>query len=181
MMYNLPEYEPTDEVWKNIESKLNDDVLQRAVGKLNIYEPNNDVWSRIEAELPTKIVKFTAWKVASIAASIVLIFGVFFIYSVDNQKVSYSEQKIDENLLLNKTDDSQRQYEMIVAYCKQQTYVCENKEFKALKTELEELNIASNRLREAVGMYNTEPELMAQLTTIEQQKSELLRKMAAKI
>jgi cbb3-type cytochrome oxidase subunit 3 len=180
-MYNLPEYEPSDDVWKNIESKLNNDVLQKAIGKLNTYEPDDEIWEQIESKLLPKVVKFHVWKWASIAASIVLIAGIYFIYNPDNQSITYSEQKIDENLLLNKTDDSQQQYEMIVAYCKQQTYVCENREFKALKTELEELNTASIQLKEAVGQYNTEPELIAQLTTIEQQKSDILRKMAAKI
>ncbi len=180
-MYNLPEYEPKDDVWKNIEAKLNDHVLKKAIGKLASYEPKDELWEQIEVELAPKTIEFHAWKWVSIAACIALMVGVYFWYNTDNQPLIYSEQKIDENLLLNPSDDSQQQYEMIVAYCKQQTYVCENTEFKALKTELEELNTASIQLKEAVGQYNTEPELMAQLTTIEQQKSEILRKMAAQI
>lgn len=180
-MHNLPNYKPPEEIWQKIEVQLNDDVLKKAITKLPTYEPKADLWNKIEADLAPKIIKFNAWKLASMAASIVLFAGIYLWYNTDSQEVKYSEQKIDENLLLNPTDDSQQQYDMIVAYCKEQSYVCENDEFRTLKTELEELNTASNQLKEVVGQYNTEPELIAQLTTIEQQKSEILRKMAAKI
>jgi hypothetical protein len=180
-MHNLPSYEPSEQVWQNIEAKLNDDTLQKTIKNLPQYEPNDDSWNQIEGGLETKVIRFQTWKWVSMAASVALVFGFYFWYNADNQQVKYSEQKIDENLLLNTVDDSQKQYEMIVAYCKEQTYVCENTEFKSLKTELDELNTASNQLKEAVGKYNTEPELIAQLTNIEQQKSEILRKMASKI
>ncbi len=180
-MYNLPEYEPTDDVWKSIESKLNDEVLQKSISRLNTYEPKADLWNEIERNLTPKIIKFRAWWWVSAAASVALITGIIFWYNTDNQQFTYSEQQIDKNLLLSPADDSQRQYEMIVAYCKQQNYVCENTEFKTLKTELEELNAASVQLKSAVGQYNTEPELITQLTNIEVQKSDIIRKMAAKI
>ncbi len=177
----LPEYEPSDDVWNGIESKLNDDVLQKSISKLNIYEPKVDLWNEIERNLTPKVIKFRAWRWVSVAASVAVITGIIFWYNTDNQSITFAEQKLDENLLLNPADDSQPQYEMIVAYCKQQTYVCENTEFKALKTELEELNTASNQLKKVVGQYNTDPELITQLTNIEVQKSDILRKMAAKI
>ena len=177
----LPEYEPNDEVWKSIESKLNDAVLQESVGRLNTYEPKADLWDGIERNLAPKVIRFRAWRWASLAASVALLAGVLFWYNTNNESLTYSEQKLDKNLLLNPADDSQPQYEMIVAYCKQRNYVCENPEFKTLKTELEELNVASTRLQAAVGQYNTEPELIAQLTNIEVQKSDILRKMTAKI
>lgn len=180
-MYNLPEYEPSEEVWNNISSKLNEGALQNALEKLSSYEPNDAVWSKIDDKLSPKTITFSAWKWVSVAASVAIIMGVFYWLSTDKQQIRYSEERIDKDLLLNPVDDSQQQYEMIVAYCKQQTYVCQNPEFVSLKTELEELNSASKQLKEAVGQYNTEPELMAQLTSIEQQKSEIIRKMAAQI
>lgn len=180
-MYNLPEYEPNEEVWNNIVSKLSEGALQNALEKLPSYEPTDAVWNQIDDKLSPKIIKFSAWKWVSVAASVAIIMGIFYWLSTDKQQIRYSEERIDKDLLLNPVDDSQQQYEMIVAYCKQQTYVCQNPEFVSLKTELEELNSASKQLKEAVGQYNTEPELMAQLTSIEQQKSEIIRKMAAQI
>ncbi|MDZ7934026.1 MAG: hypothetical protein U5M51_03435 [Emticicia sp.] len=180
-MYNLPEYEPSEEVWNKINSKLHESALQNALEKLPIYEPDDTVWNKIDNKLSPKTIKFSAWRWASVAASIAIVLGFSYWLSTDKQQIRYSEERIDKDLLLNPIDDSQQQYEMIVAYCKQQTYVCENPEFVSLKTELEELNSASKQLQEAVGQYNTEPQLMAQLSSIEQQKSEIIRKMAAKI
>lgn len=180
-MYQLPEYEPSEEVWNKIVSKLSEGALQNALEKLPNYEPNEAVWSKIDDKLSPKTIKFSAWKWVSAAASAVIIMSISYWLKTDKQQIRYSEERIDKDLLLNPVDDSQQQYEMIVAYCKQQTYVCQNPEFVSLKTELEELNSASKQLKEAVGQYNTEPELIAQLTNIEQQKSEIIRKMAAKI
>ncbi len=183
MNIKLPEYDPSDEVWQHIEAKLNDDVLQKAIGQLPQYEPKEELWNQIEEQLKpkTKIIKFTAWQWVAVAASVAVLIGAFFIYLPDNQPISYSEEQIDKNLQLNPHDDSNKQYEQIVAYCKEQTYVCENPEFKSMKTELDELQNASYQLKDAMGTYNTDPELMTQFTEIEQQKTELLRKMAAKI
>lgn len=180
-MYQLPEYEPSNEVWKKIEAGLNQDVLQKAIDQLPEYEPIEETWSGINQGLNLHKPKLVIWKWASLAASVLLIAGLVLYKPWESSNISYSQEKLDKQLLLSPTDDSQKQYEMIVAYCKEQTYVCQNPEFKELKTELEELNLASIELKEAVGAYNTEPELMAQLSTIEQQKADVIRKMAMKI
>jgi hypothetical protein len=180
-MYQLPEYEPSDELWKKIEAGLNQDVLQKAIGQLPEFEPSEEVWSAINQGLNLRKPKISIWKWASVAASVLLIAGIVLYKPWDGSDISYSQEKLDKQLLLSPTDDSQKQYDMIVAYCKEQNYVCQNPEFKELKTELEELNLASVHLKEAVGAYNTEPELMSQLTVIEQQKADIIRKMTMKI
>ncbi|GAB3512338.1 hypothetical protein [Emticicia fontis] len=180
-MYQLPEYEPSDDVWKRIEAGLNNDVLQKAISQMPQYEPAEEVWNTINQEINPHKSKIIIWKWASMAASILLIAGILLYKRWDKPDISYSQEKLDKQLLLSATDDSQKQYEMIVAYCKEQTYICQNREFKELKSELEELNLASVQLKEAVGSYNTEPELMAQLSSIEQQKADIIRKMAMKI
>ena len=178
-MYQLPEYEPSDEVWKKIEAGLNDDVMKQAISQLPIYEPKEEIWTNINYELNQHKPKVNIWKWVSVAASVLLIAGILVVYhQKDTPEISYSQEKLDKQLLLSSTDDSQKQYEMIVAYCKQETFICQNPEFKELKTELEELNSASVQLKEAVGAYNTEPELMAQLSAIEQQKADIIRKMS---
>ena len=180
-MYQLPEYEPSEEVWNKIEESLNNDVMQKAVSQLPEYEPSEEVWSTINQALNSYKAKAIVWEWASIAASVLLIAGITLYKPWNKPDISYSQETIDKQLLLSSTDDSQKQYEMIVAYCKEQTYVCQNPEFKELKSELEDLNSASIQLKEAVGSYNTEPELMAQLSAIEQQKADVIRKMARKI
>lgn len=180
-MYQLPEYEPSDEVWKKIEAGLNENAMQKAISHLKTYEPTEDVWTGISQELNTQKTKLIGWQWLAVAASVLLIAGTWLFKQKDTPSISFSEEKLDMQLLFSSTDNSQKQYEMIVAYCKQQTYVCQNREFKELKSELEELNSASIQLKDAVGEYNTEPELMAQLTAIEQQKASVIRKMAMKI
>lgn len=180
-MYQLPEYEPSDEVWKKIEAGLNQNILQKAISQLPEYEPTEELWTHINQQLNPHKPKIIIWRWASVAASVLLIAGLLLYKPWESPDISYSQEKLDKQLLLSSTDDSQKQYEMIVAYCKEQTYICQNPEFKELKIELEELNLASLQLKDAVGHYNTEPELMAQLTTIEQQKADIIRKMAMKI
>jgi hypothetical protein len=178
---NLPEYSPSNEIWHQIEAKLNDEILQKSIERMPVYEPEEKVWQEIEQQLSPKIIGFKPLKRASVAAVLVLFFGFYFLYNFDNQALVYSEENIDQSVLLNPADDSDKQYEQIIAFCKTQTYVCENPDFKTLKTELDELQIASNRLKEAIGQYNTEAQLTEQLTDLEQQKTIILRKMALKI
>ncbi len=182
-MYNLPEYEPSDEIWNKINTELNNDILRKGISQLPKYEPNGRIWENIEAELNPKIVNMHSWRWVAITASIVLVIGLGFYmnYQKTQLMIAYSEQKIDTQLLLQSSDNSDGDYEKIVAFCKEQTYVCENPEFKNLKVELDDLQAASIQLREAMGAYNTEPKLMTQLAQIELQKSEILKKMTTKI
>ena len=182
-MYNLPEYEPSDEVWNKINTELNNDILRKGISELPDYEPDGRIWENIEAELNPKIVKLKPWRWVAVAASIVLVIGLGFYlnYQKNQPVIAYSEQKMDAQLLLQSSDNSDADYETIVAFCKEQTYVCENPEFKSLKVELDDLQAASTQLKEAMGEYNTEPALVNQLAQIELQKSEILKKMTTKI
>ena len=180
-MYKLPEYEPSDEIWNNIEAKLHKNGLQKGIQNLPQYEPNAEIWEQIEAKLTPKTVSLFSWRWVAVAASFVLIIGLSWVYRFNNQLITYSQEVVNKKLLLQDSDNSDADYAMITAYCKQQTYVCENPEFISLKTELTNLQQASLELKAAIGQYNTEPALIAQLAEIEQQKSEILRKMTAKI
>ena len=180
-MDKLPEYEPSDEIWNNIEAKLGEDGLRQGIQHLPQHEPKAETWEQIEAELTPKIVPLFSWRWTAAAASVVLVIGLSWFYQSTNQPITYSQEVVNKKLLLQDSDNSDADYAMIVAYCQQQTYVCENPEFAVLKTELTDLQQASLDLKMAIGKYNTEPALIAQLTEIEQQKSEILRKMTAKI
>ena len=72
-------------------------------------------------------------------------------------------------------------FDMVMNFCKTQNIVCELPEFKMLKSELEELNTAREVLKTALEFYGTDPELIAQLTSIEHERSGVLKKMIAKI
>jgi hypothetical protein len=190
----LKTYEPDEEVWQKIEANLLENALQIALEKLQIYEPSEEIWANIESEIshkkPTFIISKT-WKRAAVAASIAIIFGVYKLYLLDNlpvgrhgqlvTNISYSTEKLDSRLLLNPNDDAEKQYSMIKEICERKTFVCETPKFSSLKTELEELSLASNELKNAIGNYNTDAKLVKQLTEIEQERASILRKMVSQI
>jgi hypothetical protein len=180
-MYKLPEYEPSDEIWNNIEAKLNENGLQKGIQNLPQYEPSAEAWEQIEARLSPKTIQLFSLKWAAVAAVFALAIGLNWLYQSKSQSITYSQEVASKQLFLQESDNSDADYAMIMAYCKQQTYVCENPEFANLKSELTNLQQASLDLKAAIGKYNTEPALIAQLAEIEQQKSEILRKMTAKI
>ena len=125
-MHKLPEYEPSDEIWNNIEAKLGEDGLRQGIQHLPQYEPSAETWEQIEAELTPKIVPLFAWRWTAAAAAAVLVIGLSWFYQSNNQPITYSQEVVNKKLLLQDSDNSDADYAMIVAYCKQQTYVCEN-------------------------------------------------------
>lgn len=172
----LPEYEPSDSIWQRIEAKLNQDSFQQVVKKLPEYEPEEKVWANISSKLNKSKSGPIKW---AVAAYIIVGFALYF--SLKNNEVTYTKQEIAPDLLLTENDKSQYGYEEIKKICSEDRIVCEKPEFKELESELEELNSASIELKMAIGAYNTEPELITQLTEIENQKSDIIRKMVAQI
>jgi len=51
--------------------------------------------------------------------------------------------------------------------------VCDTKNFKRLQQEYETLKEAAEQLQKAMGIYNTEPELIRQFSIVEQEKAEI--------
>lgn len=173
---NLPEYEPSDKNWQSIENKLDEENFRSILQDLPQYEPQEKVWKNITSDITnTKFI----WMKWMAAASIILIAGIFFIQK--NAGVSFTKQSLDPELVLNENDNSEYGYEQIKKICIEDKIVCEKPEFKALEAELDDLNTASKALKEAMGKYNTEPELVVQLAEIENQKSDIIRQMAAQI
>jgi hypothetical protein len=173
---NLPEYEPSDSVWQNIESKLKQDLFQVALKSLPEYEPEEKVWANISTQLNK-----TYWNIGKWAAAASILIAVGLYFNSQKYEVTYTKQEIAPDLLLTENDKSQFGYEQIKKICSEDRIVCEKPEFKELEIELEELNTASIELKTAIGKYNTEPELIAQLTEIENQKANIISKMVAQI
>lgn len=104
---------------------------------------------------------------------------------INNKKMQmaliFSEEKIDERLLLKEDTNAENQYMLVKQFCQQEIFVCQTNDFQQLKSELERLNSASQELKTAMGEFNTDPDMMAQLTQIELQRADIIKKIVAKI
>ncbi len=95
----------------------------------------------------------------------------------EEMSIRYSEEKADAVLLAVVREPEDEAFQLLEEICRQPAPVCKDPEFIALKAELDELTSAKSELREAMGLYETDTELNEQLTRIERERSELLRRM----
>ena len=176
----LNSYEPEERIWLHIDQRLNEIPLQHAVQKMQEYEPDESVWENIENKtIPQK--KRKIWWYA--AAMIFTISGLAIWTSINKEatSVSFSQESIDSRLQIDKEPATDNQYEQLISYCESETLVCNSMDFKRLKQEYEELRSASSKVKQAMGNYNTEPELMRQFSMLERGKAEVLNEMAKMI
>ncbi len=189
----LPQYEPEALIWISIEAELEvlekENGLQIAINELPVYNPSDSIWENIEEELANDDRKSgrLIWlkRISAVAAAVVfLIIGNFvFKQNTGQEKVtiSYSQETVDEVLIKQDWDEDDDAFEMVLAFCETDHIVCELPEFVVLKSELEDLNNAREELKEALDHYGVDAELVAQLTRIELDRSDILKKMIAKI
>ena len=175
--FKLPEYEPSDLVWKNIVAKLDSKEQKNSWEGLPQYEPNEKVWEGISSVLNRRHrFTFVKW----VAAASVLIVGAMF-FTLNSKQIKYSELEVPSELMLTDNDNSNYGYSEIKKICLADKIACKKPEFRVLELELEELNKATIRLKRAIGQYNAEPELIEQLIDIENQKASVISKMASQI
>ena len=212
----LPQYEPPDTVWQNIETRL----MLRA---LPTYDAPDVVWQGIEKQLlkvekPVKRLKilrgvnlrkiFNLPKIATtnlpkiattnlpkiattnlpkiaIAASVALVVSIGFWFfrtqKTVEQTVVVSTEVVDNQLLKKDFDNEEASFALVEAFCKTATPVCEQPEFKTLKNELDTLNSARAELKNAIGDYAADADLIAELTKIENERTTVLRQLVEKI
>lgn len=189
----LPQYEPESLVWLAIDAELEviekENSLQNAINELPVYSPADSLWENIDAELEADVKKAgrVVWlkRISSAAAVIAfLVIGNFMFNQNDGEEsitISYSQELVEDDILKQDWDEDNDAFEMVMAFCKTENIVCELPEFISLKTELEDLNIAREEVKNALDHYGTDAELIAQLTRIEHDRSDVLKQMIAKI
>jgi hypothetical protein len=189
----LPLYEPEALVWLAIDAELDvfekENDLQNAINELPVYSPSPSLWENIEGELDTDFIKAgrLVWlkRISSVAAAIAfLIIGNLMLkQNSDQEKIIffYSQETVDTDIIKQDWDEDDDAFKMVLAFCETKNIVCEMPEFIVLKSELEELNEAREELKKALDSYGTDAGLVAQLTRIEHDRSDVLKKMIAKI
>ncbi len=177
----LPSSGPSDQIWLEIDRKLSEGPLQNALKELPVFEPDEHIWEAIEGKVPNRSRLSMVWWYA---AAVMLVGGITGLWALRRNTapmVAYSQEIVDERLQAKKDQETDQQYEKLKAYCEAETMVCNDKKFKRLQQEYEKLQTATQQLQQAMGAYNTEPELIRQFSLVEQEKAEVLNEMAKMI
>ena len=177
---NLPGYEPGEKLWNNIAEKLNELPLHTAVQALPEYEPDEQLWEMIATKSSVKKPALRWWHLAAAMVAIGAV-GLLTYVKDANANIAYSVEKIDSRLQNNDLKPTDTQYQRLKAYCETETLVCNSQDYKRLQMEYEKLNDASVQLKQAIGEYNTEVELVKQYIFLEEQKADILNEMAKMI
>jgi hypothetical protein len=174
MINKLPEHEPNENLWLGIQNKLNQ---KSTLGNLPTYEPEAAVWNNLNSKLNQNS---NRPKLIWFGAASIFMFISFYFFFANNQN-RYTQQKIEQEPLISIKTKNEKNIQNIQRICETDKLVCDKPIFKTLKSELENLNSASEELKNAIGNFNSEPELLEQLAVIENQKSDIIKKMEEQI
>lgn len=174
----FPAYEPGEEVWNGISEALQTQPLRQALSKMPAYEPDDKLWELIDRKNRQQ----TRWKWGYAAAILMLGAGIsLLMLPTRSQGIAYSSETVDKRLQMDADVKTDQQYRILKTYCETETLVCNSNEYRSLQQEYERLSSASELLVQAIGDYNTEPELLRQYNEIERQKTDILNAMAEMI
>jgi hypothetical protein len=188
LLKNLPTYEPPETVWEAIETRL-------PLLEMRTYEPPVDIWESIENQLVTSekpVKKLSilrgvknnyAWLAA--ASFALLVVASFALYFNLNKKIEgnlvVTTEVVDNQLIQQNWTETDKDFALVEAFCETALPKCEEPEFKNLKTELDDLNKAREDLKNVLSVYNSDPEIVAQLTKLENVRSDVLKKIMAQM
>ncbi len=174
----FPLYEPGDEVWGAINDHVLAQPLRQALSEMPSYEPDDKLWDLIDR----KSVQRQRWKWGFAAAMILMAAGIAWLMRPAGlPPVAYTQEPVDGRLQMEADVKTDQQYQLLKTYCETETVVCNSSEYQSLRQEYERLSSASELLVQAIGHYNTEPELLRQYNEIERQKTDILNAMAKMI
>jgi hypothetical protein len=185
----LPNYSPSVSLWDKIEAELEADEL---VGNLEISTETVvsqkktffEKMSFLTVHLSPNYSRNFLQAVAAIF--IVMVASVWFLKSnigfiKNTDEISITQEVIDNQVLMSNIEGEDPTFNMVNELCRERVPVCEVPAFKTLKSELDELTRAKSELKIAIGKYNDDPNLVAQIVKIEQERSALLQKMVQMI
>ena len=184
---SLPEYEPPTGLWNDLETALDaDGLLTESARALPQYDPPAKVWDKLENALEQKKavrVSFFRKILAAAAVGLVLLSAWWFVRPLTSgqDRVVVTQETLNEDIRASVQETEDAAFELVETLCASRAPVCEQPDFKALKTELDELSGAKKELRNSLGRYGDDPALAAQLVRIERERSSLLRQMMTMI
>ena len=186
---DLPQYRPAAGLWANIAEKLDaETAYQEALAELPAYNPPAAVWDEIRTQLDkparTGIARLRVLRTFRAAAAVGLLAVAGWLireritgpgYTITYGEVSVYQAQVDED----------QQDEMLIKTMLEEagkSPVAEFPEFKALRSELAELNEARVEVQQMMDRYGRDDEqLTVQLSDIEKQRTTVVKKMAEMI
>jgi hypothetical protein len=192
-LHALPTYEPPFGLWDEIELALDaEDALTESVQALPQYEPPDALWQHLEARLDAAEVRKTLrmepllrplrrrqwWAAAAAVALLAAAWWLLRPAAESEQMALHISQEALNTEVQNAAQEAEDAgFSLVAQLCQSQAPVCEEPDFKALKSELDDLSAAKAELRNALGQYGDDPTLAAQLVQIERERSDVLRQM----
>lgn len=176
----LPDYAPDESCWDSLSRNLDELPLKAALKKLPEYEPDDMLWENI-VNKPAAKKPLELWKYAAAVILIVGMAGVWLLKKSNEKQIAFTQERQDKRLQTGMEQVTDQQYLKLKAFCETETLICKSKDYRQLQREYEKLAGAAAELQEAIGEYNTEPELVRQFAIIEQQKAAVLNEMARMI
>ena len=184
LLKNLPTYEPPETVWGAIETRL-------PLLEMRTYQPPVDIWESIENQLVTSekpsfrlkilrdpLKRFVLLAAASFALLVTASFALFYNFNKNTEaNLVVTTEVIDNQLIQQDWTETDKDFALVEAFCETALPKCEEPEFKHLKTELDDLNKAREDLKNVLSAYNSDPEIVAQLSKLENERSGVLKKM----
>ena len=193
---HLPRHRPPEGLEGAIFGEVNrtrhEAPLRRALAELPTYEApaatEAALFERLQRETQqprrtARVVRLRRFARYGVAAAVAVLLLVLFNPPGGGETdlpigtIAYSTEVMDEHISLAGFDEDQEIFAEILAVCEVRKFTCEQDRFVGLRDQLEELNDARNMLREAIGSYGTDPDLVAQLTKLERERSGVLKEL----
>jgi len=158
-------------------------ALAEPVRNLPRYAPPPSVWNRIETALsrqarPGRTIGRQRWWAAAAATAGLLMTAWWHLRPADADiAVHISQEPIDTAVQTVIQEPEDAGFDLVTTLCASRLPVCDDPGFQALRSELDDLTAAKHQLRSALGQYGDDPELAAQLTKIERERSMVLRQL----
>jgi hypothetical protein len=180
----MSEYQPPGELWHDLEELLDfEQKLEAPLQEMPLLTPPATVWTglaeRVEQapELKPKSQFHPAWK--WLIGALLLAFFIGWRMLKPKPTLAHRTEVVDDDLIMVSRRADDPSYNIVETLCQEALPVCEEPQFKQLKAELDDLTHAHSELKNALGDFADDPEMIAQLIEIEHIRYQILQQLIA--
>ncbi len=182
----LPEYEAPPTIWEHLDQVLETDlILSRSAKDLPLYSPPDAVWDGIAMKIAPQRVIVGRSNIQKYYVLVALFAGCIMAAwwwathaNPDNtEQIVVTQEVLNPGLVAAIRDKEDDAYALVASLCASRAIVCDQPEFRALKSELDELTAAKQRLHTVLGQYGDDSEMTLQLVQIELARTQVLQEI----